>query len=68
MFMWMNGDRVKISPTHYGSGLQNRLGTVLRTSPSGLVEVELDSYYLAGIGIVAFKEADLLPTVKKRRR
>jgi hypothetical protein len=65
--VWATGDRVKISTEHYGTGLQSRLGTVLRTAPAGLVEVDLDSHYLAGIGIVAFKATDLLPTEKKRR-
>lgn len=64
---WKPDDRVKVLPTHYGSGLQSRLGTVLRTTPTGLVEVEMDSTYLAGIGIVAFRPEDLTTTKKKRR-
>lgn len=63
---WVIQDRVKVSSTHYGTGLQGRLGTVLRVAPGGLVEVELDSLYQAGIGIVAFKAGDLVKARKKR--
>ena len=63
---WKPEDRVKVIPTHYGSGLQGRLGTVLRTTQHGLVEVEMDSTYMAGIGIVAFRPSDLMETKKKR--
>lgn len=59
-------DRVKVASHHYGSGMQGRLGTVLRTAPSGLVEVDMDSLYQAGIGIIAFKSDDLVPTAKKK--
>lgn len=45
--------------------MANRLGTVLRTSGSGLVEVKMDSFQLAGIGIIAFKADDLMPTKKR---
>lgn len=64
---WKRGDRVKVKPTHYGTGMQKRLGTVFRTVPSmNLVEVDLDSFYLAGIGITAFKPEDLMSTNTKR--
>lgn len=65
---WKKNDRVKVAPHHYGSGMQGRLGTVLRTTPSGLVEVELDSFYQAGIGIIAFKSGDLVSSIKKKRK
>jgi hypothetical protein len=61
---WKKNDRVKVSPSH-PSGLGGRLGTVLRTSPGGLVEVDLDSWYQAGVGLVAFRPEDLVPTDKK---
>ncbi len=64
--MFQPGDRVKVSPDHYGTGLQNRLGTVSRSLRDQRVEVELDSFYQAGIGIVTFKEGDLMPTSKKK--
>lgn len=64
---WKVGDRVKVSPDHYGTGLQSRLGTVLRVTPSGLIEVDMDSlYWPAGIGVVAFRPEDLLPTKSKK--
>lgn len=62
---WLPGDRVKVVPEHYGSQMANRLGTVLRTSGSGLVEVKMDFFQLAGIGIIAFKADDLMPTKKR---
>lgn len=65
---WKRCDRVKVIPTHYGSGMAGRLGTVLRVAPGGLVEVDLDSHYNAGIGIVAFKADDLVSTPNQRRR
>lgn len=65
--MWKKDDRVKVIPSHYGSCLAGRLGTVLRDVPAmSLVEVEMDSHYLAGIGIVAFKPDDLMATDKPR--
>ena len=67
MTEWKPQDRVKVRVDHYGTGLQSRLGTVLRTTPTGLVEVEMDSTWQAGIGIVAFRPHDLEPTKKKRR-
>jgi len=66
--MWNINDRVKVSPGHYGTGLQGRLGTVLRVIDDMRVEVELDSFYQAGIGIVTFCGDDLLSTPKKRHR
>jgi hypothetical protein len=68
--MWNQGDRVKVNPQQRRPiGLQGRLGTVLRTAPSGLVEVEMDSYlFPAGMGIVAFEAHDLLPTKKLKPR
>jgi hypothetical protein len=64
---WQHGDRVKVCPDHHGTGLAGRVGTVLRVA-GAYVEVELDSYYLAGIGIVAFLPADLMPTTSRRQR
>lgn len=61
------GDRVKVVPTHYGSGLAGRLGTVIRVI-GPYAEVEMDSYYQAGIGIVTFRTGDLMSTSKKRPR
>lgn len=66
--MWKINNRVKVSPDHYGSGLQGRLGTVTRLTSNGLVEVTLDSMYLAGIGVVAFKPKDLVETKKPAPR
>jgi hypothetical protein len=69
MNQWKKNDRVKVSPDHYGSGLQERLGTVLRITPGGYVEVDLDSFrWPAGIGIVAFRPEDLVATKKARRQ
>ena len=67
--LWQPGDRVKVRPDHYGSGLQGRLGTVLRNTSGqgGYTEVVMDSMYNAGIGIVAFPPEDLMPTKKKAR-
>ena len=51
-----------------GSGrrYEGKIGSVLRNTPGGLVEVELDSMAGAGIGLVAFKPEELVPTDKKR--
>jgi hypothetical protein len=57
---------VKVGPRH-PTGLGGRLGTVLRVCKGGLVEVDLDSWYYAGIGLVAFKPDDLVATDTKRR-
>lgn len=64
----MTNERVKVAAHHYGSGLQGRLGTVLRVTSTGYVEVEMDSMSGAGIGIVAFRPRDLVATRKKKAR
>lgn len=65
---WKPGNRVKVLPTHYGSGLQKRLGTVVRVVigrlDTPMVEVEMDSHYLAGTGTVVFKPEDLTATTR----
>jgi hypothetical protein len=40
---------------------------VLRVT-SKYVVVDLDSFYMAGIGVVAFLPTDLVPTKKQRRK
>lgn len=64
---WTKGDRVRVSPSHYGTGLQTRVGTVLRTTGK-YIEVELDSLHQAGTGIVSFSPEDLEPSTTKRGR
>lgn len=66
--MWETNNRVKVSPDHYGSGLQGRLGTVVRVTSNGYVEVDMDSMYMAGVGIVAFRPEDLVATKKPHSR
>lgn len=67
--MWNVNDRVKVSPDHHGSGLQNRLGTVTKIvgGSKDFVEVTLDAFHQAGIGIVTFMATDLIETKKKAR-
>ncbi len=62
--IWKNRDRVKVT-AHHPTGLGGRLGTVLRITPGGYIEVDLDSWHQAGIGVVAFRPEHLKFTNKK---